>query len=65
MIFQHGADKASIFLILKIDLQTISVPVVYSKYPSLMNFKKEIKKYILLIVYPILTLCSTNILIRM
>jgi hypothetical protein len=65
MIFQHGADKASIFLILKIDLQMISVPVVYSKYPSLMNFKKEIKKYILLIVYPILTLCSTNILIRM
>ena len=63
--FQFGADRELIFLILKIDLQMISVPVDYFKYPSLMNFKKEKKKFILLIVYLIHTLCSISILIKM
>ena len=65
MNFQCGVDKVLIFLMPRIDLQMINVQMDYFRYHSLMNFKKGIKIFILLIAYPIHILCSINILTRM
>jgi hypothetical protein len=64
-IFQNGRDQVSIYLIAKIDLQTINVQMDYFRYHLFMNFKMGNKKHISHTVYHIHTLCLIIILTKM